>query len=176
MKFVVLAELATEFPISGSFNTYGSRFVDEAFGFALAYNYYFSWVTTIAGELVAAGIIVQFWLPNVPSVIWSFLGMSIMFLLNAFTVKGYGEAEYWFAMIKVVTVIGFIIVGVLVDLGARGGDKIHGRNWNTPGAAFHQGVAGIVTTSIVSGFAFQVNIYFIFPIPMFYITSLHFQV
>ncbi|CAF1574769.1 unnamed protein product, partial [Adineta ricciae] len=56
-----LAELATQYPISGSFNTFGSRFVDEAFGFALAYNYYFSWVTTIAGELVAAGLIVQYW-------------------------------------------------------------------------------------------------------------------
>jgi lysine-specific permease len=156
-SIINLAELSTQFPISGSFNTYGSRFVDEAFGFALAYNYYFSWVTTIAGELVAAGIIVQFWLPNVPSILWSLLGMTIMFVLNAFTVKGYGEAEYWFAMIKVATVVIFIIVGFFVDLGVLGHDKIHGRNWTHGDAPFHKGFAGVITTSIVSGFAFQVN-------------------
>jgi lysine-specific permease len=83
----VPAALATQYPISGSFNTFGSRFVDEAFSFALAYNYYFSWVTTIASELVAAGIIVQYWLSNFPTIVWSAIGMAIMFLLNAFTVK-----------------------------------------------------------------------------------------
>ncbi|CAF1313597.1 unnamed protein product [Rotaria sordida] len=150
-----IPELSTQYPISGSFNTYGTRFVDEAFGFALAYNYYFSWVTTIAGELVAAGIIVQFWLPNSPSVVWSLLGMTIMFVLNAFTVKGYAEAEYWFAMIKVVTVVMFIIVGILVDSGVLGHDKIGIRNWKIDGAPFYKGIGGIITTSIVSGFAFQ---------------------
>ncbi|CAF0896280.1 unnamed protein product [Adineta steineri] len=150
-----LAELSTQYPISGSFNTYGSRFVDEAFGFALAYNYYFSWVATISGELVAAGIIVEFWLPNFPSIIWSLLGMTIMFILNGFTVKGYGEAEYWFAMIKVLTVIIFIIIGVLVDIGVLGHEKIYGKNWNIKGAPFYKGFAGIITTSIISGFAFQ---------------------
>lgn len=158
-SFFLVAEIATQFPISGSFNTFGSRFVDEAFGFALAYNYYFSWVTTIAGELVAAGIIVKFWLPNVSSVIWSLLGMLIMFLLNAFTVKGYGEAEYWFAMIKVVTVIIFIIVGILVDSGAIGKPRktIGFGNWTKGDAPFVGGLAGVITTSIISGFAFQVK-------------------
>ncbi|CAF4064444.1 unnamed protein product [Rotaria sordida] len=135
-----LAELSTQYPISGSFNTYGSRFVDEAFGFALAYNYYFSWVTTIAGD---------------PSVVWSLLGMTIMFVLNAFTVKGYAEAEYWFAMIKVLTVVMFIIIGILVDSGVLGHDKIGIRNWKIDGAPFYKGIGGIITTSIVSGFAFQ---------------------
>ncbi|CAF0798286.1 unnamed protein product [Adineta steineri] len=152
-----LAELATQYPISGSFNTFGSRFVDEAFGFALAYNYYFSWVTTIAGELVAAGLIIQYWLPNFPSIIWSILGMLVMFLLNAFTVKGYGEAEYWFAMIKVVTVLFFLLIGVLVDAGAMGKPRktIGFENWRKGEAPFVGGVAGIITTSIISGFAFQ---------------------
>jgi lysine-specific permease len=154
-----LAELATQYPISGSFNTFGSRFVDEAFGFALAYNYYFSWVTSIAGELVAAGIIVQYWLPHFPSIVWSALGMLLMFLLNAFTVKGYGEAEYWFAMIKVVTVLVFLLVGVLVDAGAIGKPKkTYGfDNWKIGDAPFVGGISGVITTSIISGFAFQVN-------------------
>jgi lysine-specific permease len=156
---LILAELATQYPISGSFNTFGSRFVDEAFGFALAYNYYFSWVTTIAGELVAAGLIVQYWLPHFPSIVWSILGMLIMFLLNAFTVKGYGEAEYWFAMIKVITVLIFLLVGILVDTGAIGKPRktIGFDNWKVGDAPFVGGIAGVITTSIISGFAFQVS-------------------
>jgi lysine-specific permease len=152
-----LGELSTQYPISGSFNTYGARFVDEAFGFTLAYNYYFSWVTTVASELVAAGIVVQYWLPSVPSVIWSLSCMAIMFLLNAVTVKGYGEAEYWFAMIKVVTVIAFIIVGVLVDVGVLGRERIGFRHWTIPGAPFVGGFSGFLATTIISGFSFQVR-------------------
>lgn len=119
-------------------------------------------MTTIAGELVAAGIIVQFWLPHFPSIIWSLVGMLVMFLLNAFTVKGYGEAEYWFAMIKVVTVLVFMLVGILVDSGAIGKPKetIGFKNWTIDGAPFYNGIAGIITTSIISGFAFQVRFLF----------------
>lgn len=90
--------------------------------------------------------------------------MTIMFLLNAFTVEGYGEGEYWFAMIKVFTVIVFIIVGIFVDSGVLGHDKIGFRNWKHKEAPFVHGFSGIITTSIVSGFAFQVNINFLLEI------------
>lgn len=85
-----------------------------------------------------------------------------MFLLNAFTVKGYGEAEYWFAMIKVVTVLVFMLVGILVDSGAIGKPKetIGFKNWTIEGAPFYNGIAGVITTSIISGFAFQVRFSF----------------
>lgn len=142
--------------MSGSFSTFASRFVDDAFGFALGFNYYFAGVTVIASELVAAGIIVQYWLPHTPGIIWSLLGIIIMFTLNAFTVRGYGEAEYWFAMIKVVTIIIFIIVGILVDAGVLGHVRIKFDNWKIEGAPFHKGFSGIITTSIVSSFAFGV--------------------
>ncbi|CAF1594930.1 unnamed protein product, partial [Didymodactylos carnosus] len=148
-------ELATYMPISGSFNTYGSRFIDPAFGFALGWNYWFSWVVTISGELVAAGILVQFWLPHVTTVIWSFIGMFIMFLLNAFSVKGYGEAEYWFALIKVIAVVVFVVIGCVTDGGALGHHKYAFENWNRKEAPFVNGVAGVITTFIISGFSFQ---------------------
>jgi amino acid permease len=88
--------------------------------------------------------------------------MLIMFLLNAFTVKGYGEAEYWFAMIKVLTVLIFLLVGVLVDTGAIGKPRkvIGFKNWTKGDAPFVGGIAGVITTSIISGFAFQVRFYF----------------
>ncbi|CAF1323489.1 unnamed protein product [Rotaria sordida] len=149
-----LAELSTQFPTSGSFSTYASRFVDEALGFTLGYNYYLAGVTVLAGELIAAGIIIEFWLPHFPTIVWSLLGMIIMVILNAFSVKGYGEAEYWFAMIKVLTVIIFIIVGLLVDIGVLGHVKIGFHNWKIDGAPFYRGISGIIASSIASAFAF----------------------
>ncbi|KAJ1932589.1 hypothetical protein EC988_009408, partial [Linderina pennispora] len=56
-----LAELATYMPVSGSFTTYGTRFLDPAMGFALGWNYYYSFITVVAADLVAASILVQFW-------------------------------------------------------------------------------------------------------------------
>ncbi|KAJ1920781.1 hypothetical protein IWQ60_006916 [Tieghemiomyces parasiticus] len=150
-----LGELATYMPVSGSFNTYGGRFVDPAFGFALGWNYWFSWTVTVASELVATGIIIQFWLPHITGVIWSAIAMGIMFALNAISVKGYGESEYWFSLIKIVAVIVFIIIGVFTDAGVIGNHQYGFENWTREGAPFNNGVAGIIQSFIVSGFSFQ---------------------
>lgn len=55
-----LGEMAAHIPVSGSFSTYGSRFVDDGFGFALGWNYWYNWAVTIAAELVAAQLIMNF--------------------------------------------------------------------------------------------------------------------
>ena len=112
-----LGEMATLMPVSGSFSTYGSRFVDPAFGFALGWNYWFNWAVTLAVEIVASAIIMKFWFPDVPSIVWSTLFLGLIFLLNALSVKAYGESEYWFSLIKVVTIIVFIGVGSLTIFG-----------------------------------------------------------
>ncbi|KAJ1658245.1 hypothetical protein IWQ61_002481 [Dispira simplex] len=150
-----LGELATFIPVAGSFNTYGSRFVDPAFGFALGWNYWISWTITVSTELVATGMVIQFWLPNITGIIWSALAMAIMFLLNAVSVKGYGEAEYWFSMIKITAVVIFIIVGVFTASGVLGGHKYGFQNWTGDAGAFPNGVGGIVQSFLVSGFSFQ---------------------
>ncbi|MFL6554534.1 MAG: amino acid permease, partial [Bacillus sp. (in: firmicutes)] len=90
-----LGEMATLMPVSGSFSTYGSRFVDPAFGFALGWNYWFNWAITLAVEIAASAIIMKFWFPDVPSIVWSALFLGLIFLLNALSVKSYGESEYW---------------------------------------------------------------------------------
>ncbi|RKP36410.1 amino acid permease/ SLC12A domain-containing protein [Dimargaris cristalligena] len=150
-----LGELATYIPVPGSFNTYGGRFIDPAFGFALGWNYWFSWTVTVASELVATGIIIQFWLPHVTGIIWSAIAMIIMFALNAFSVKGYGESEYWFSLIKVVAVVVFIIVGVFTDAGVIGGYKYGFENWTRPEGPFNDGAVGIIKSFLVAGFSFQ---------------------
>ena len=103
-----LGEMAAYMPVAGSFSTYAARFVDPAFGFAIGWNYWYNWAVTIAVELVAANLVMQYWFPEVPGVLWSGLFLFLMFALNAISVRGFGESEYWFALIKVITVIIFI--------------------------------------------------------------------
>lgn len=150
-----LAEMAAFMPVSGSFSTYGSRFVDESFGFALGWNYWFNWAITIAAELVAVTLIMGFWFPDTPSWIWSAISLIIMFLLNYISVKGFGESEYWFALIKVVTVIIFIIVGVLMIFGILGGDSPGFSNFKVEDAPFNGGFLALLGVFMAAGFSFQ---------------------
>ncbi|HAC3259398.1 TPA_asm: amino acid permease [Listeria monocytogenes] len=150
-----LGEMATYMPVSGSFSTYASRFVDPAFGFALGWNYWFNWAITLAGDISTAAIIVQFWLPNTPAWLWSAIFLILIFGLNALSVKAYGESEYWFSIIKVATVIIFLIVGVLTIVGILGGEVIGFSNFTAGDAPFKGGFFAILGTFLIAGFSFQ---------------------
>ncbi|EAG8461840.1 amino acid permease [Listeria monocytogenes] len=150
-----LGEMATYMPVSGSFSTYASRFVDPAFGFALGWNYWFNWAITLAVDISTAAIIVQFWLPNTPAWLWSAIFLILIFGLNALSVKAYGESEYWFSIIKVATVIIFLIVGVLTIVGILGGEVIGFSNFTAGDAPFKCGFFAILGTFLIAGFSFQ---------------------
>ncbi|EIX6905452.1 amino acid permease [Listeria monocytogenes] len=150
-----LGEMATYMPVSGSFSTYASRFVDPAFGFALGWNYWFNWAITLAVDISTAAIIVEFWLPNTPAWLWSAIFLILIFGLNALSVKAYGESEYWFSIIKVATVIIFLIVGVLTIVGILGGEVIGFSNFTAGDAPFKGGFFAILGTFLIAGFSFQ---------------------
>ncbi|GIN92648.1 gamma-aminobutyrate permease [Siminovitchia terrae] len=152
---VSLAEMSAFMPVAGSFSTYGTRFVDPALGFALGWNYWYNWAITIASELAAVTLIMKFWFPNSPSFIWSGLCLAIIFLLNYLSVKGFGESEYWFSMIKVVTVIVFLIVGVLMIFGIMGGEFIGFKNFNIGEGPFNGGFMTILGIFMAAGYSFQ---------------------
>ncbi|KAF9946566.1 hypothetical protein BGZ70_003159, partial [Mortierella alpina] len=117
-----LGEMATYLPITGSINAYGTRFFDPALGFMLGWVYWFSWSVTLATELVAAGVIISYWIPaeQCPSWVWALVFIVVLTSLNMTTVKAYGETEYWLSLIKVLAVFVFIIVGFLYIGGAIG--------------------------------------------------------
>ncbi|MEK3733439.1 amino acid permease [Paenibacillus sp. FSL M8-0334] len=150
-----LGELATYLPDSGSFSTYASRYVSPAFGFAVGWNFWYNWAVTIAAELAAATVIIKFWFPDSPSFLWSLLFLGIMFGLNVLSAKGYGESEYWFAMIKVVTVIVFLIVGVLMIFGILGGEAVGFSNFDLGGGPVHGGFFALIGVFMAAGFSFQ---------------------
>jgi len=102
-------------------------------------------------------MILQFWVsPDLlPSWVWSFLFLLFMLFVNVLSVRAFGEAEYWFSLVKVLTVVIFIVVGILVDAGAVGGDKIGFRNWQIEGSPLPNGFGGILGVFLVAGFSFQ---------------------
>lgn len=150
-----LGEMATYMPISGSFAAYATRFVDPALGFALGWNYWFNWAITLAVEISASAIVMKFWLPSVPSIIWSLLFLVLLFSLNALSVKGYGESEYWFSLIKVVTIIVFIGIGLLTIVGIIGGEYIGFKNLTIGDAPFTGGFGAMFSIFFIAGFSFQ---------------------
>lgn len=151
-----LAEMAAFMPVAGSFRVYASKFVDPSFGFAIGWNYWYNWAITIAAELAAVVLIMKFWFPDSPSIIWSAIALITMFLINYMSVKGFGETEFWFAMIKVVTVVIFLITGVLIILGIMGGnDPIGFSNFTMGEGPFNGGFFTILGVFMAAGFSFQ---------------------
>lgn len=148
-----LGEMATYMPVSGTFSTYATRFVDPSLGFALGWNYWYNWAITIAAELSAATLIMKFWFPNSPSILWSALFLILMLGLNLLSVKGYGESEYWFAMIKIITVIVFIAIGLLMVIGIWNGQAVGiGNLTDNP---FPAGFLATLGVFMAAGFSFQ---------------------
>lgn len=156
-----LGELAAYLPVSGTFATYGSRYVDEAFGFALGWNYWYNWAVTVAVDLVAAQLVLSYWLPDMSvwmNCLWSMLFLGVIFFLNYISVKGFGEAEFWFSMIKVIAVVCFIAVGMLMIIGIlkSQGDPVAGwKNWTMGEAPFKGGFAAMIGVAMIVGFSFQ---------------------
>ncbi|MEC4114610.1 amino acid permease [Myroides pelagicus] len=157
-----LGEMATYLPVSGSFSTYASRYVDPSLGFALGWNYWFNWVITVAVDVSIAAIVISYWEPMtiIPTWGWSLIFFSIIVLLNMLSVKAYGESEYWFSFIKVVTVIVFLAVGLLTIFGIMGGEYIGFKNFNLDdapllGGDFSGRFLSILGVFLIAGFSFQ---------------------
>ncbi|GAN05946.1 gamma-aminobutyrate permease [Mucor ambiguus] len=148
-----LGEMATYMPVSGSFNHYATRFVDPAFGFALGWNYWLSAVT-IAAEISAAATIINWWKPVMPDPAWSTIFIFLILFVNLVGVRLYGELEYWFALLKILIVLVFIIIGLCVTTGGLGDGVIGFKYWNDPGA-FAGGGLGTLNVLLSAGFSFM---------------------
>ncbi len=151
-----LGELATHNPTSGAFFTYGTKYVEGGFGFALGWNYWYNWAITVAFELVAVQFIMKFWFPDIPGVYWSAIFLAIIFGINALTVKGFGESEFFFSLVKVVAIIAFIIIGIwmIVKIMLTPGAEAFA-NWSIGDAPFVGGFQALIGVAMIAGFSFQ---------------------
>lgn len=149
-----LGELAVVFPVAGAFVTYNTRFIDPSWGFAMAWNYAMQWLVTMPLELLAAAITIQYWDKNSNPAAFCAIFYVLIIFINLFGVKGYGEAEFVFSLLKVLAVVGFIILGViLVCGGGPNGGYIGGKYWRDPGA-FNNGFKGTCAVFVTAMFSF----------------------
>ncbi|MGX4594213.1 amino acid permease [Leuconostoc sp. JNUCC 76] len=150
-----LGEMATYSPTSGSFSDYAGKYVDPALGFAMGWNYWFNWAITLAVDIVAVGLVAEFWFPHTPGWIFSAVALLLIFLINIFSVGTFGEAEFWLSMIKVITIIAFLVVGLATIFGVIHSDINVMKNLSVGNHGFVGGPQAVLSVFVVAGFSFQ---------------------
>ena len=149
-----LGEMAVAFPVAGSFSAFSTRFLDPAWGFAMGWNYALQWLVTLPLETVSATLVLQFWPTGVPQTAWVTVFLALIVGINLFGVRGYGEAEFVLSIVKITAVVGFIILGIILNIGGGpGGSYIGALYWRDPGS-FNNGFRGLCSVFVTAAFAF----------------------
>ncbi|KAK7425183.1 Basic amino-acid permease [Neonectria punicea] len=152
---LALGEMAAFIPVAGSFCTFAGRFVDDAFGFALTWNYWFNDAVSTASDLVALQLLLQYWTDNFPGWALSLIFWFVLIAANIITVRAYGELEYWLSLLKVITIVVFIVMGIVVNCGGNSeGQYIGGKYWHLPDAPFVGGIGGFASVFVTASFAY----------------------
>ena len=107
-----LSEMAVVHPAAGSFGAYAEMYLGPWSGFVVRYTYWIAQIIAIGGEAVAVGIYMSYWFPDVPVWMWSIGFALVLVSVNTRSVANFGTFEYWFAMIKVMAIVLFIIFGL----------------------------------------------------------------
>lgn len=159
MIFIImraLGEMAVHDPVAGSFSTYAHRYLGRFAGYLTGWNYWLLMVGVGMAESTAVGIYMRQWFPELPQWIWVFASVIMIGGLNLMEVKVYGEMEFWFTMIKVVTVVLMILGGTgMIWLGwGNGGHALGLSNLWSHGGWFPHGFTGMVLALPVVVFAF----------------------
>ncbi len=129
-----LGEMVVQEPVSGSFSHFAYKYWGSFAGFASGWNYWLLYILVSMAELTAIGVYVQFWWPEIPLWMSSLFFFFVINALNLASVKVYGEAEFWFSIVKVVAIIAMIIFGSYLLISGTGGDQATISNlWNNGG-------------------------------------------
>src|SRR6267142_4596966 len=112
-----LAEMASVYPVAGAFGVYADKYVSPWAGFTVRVTYWFAQTVAIGAEVTAVGLYFGYWLPGVPSWVWIIGSSALVLAVNAANVTMFGMVESWLAMIKVVAIIAFIVLGGALIIG-----------------------------------------------------------
>ncbi|EGU76480.1 hypothetical protein HZS61_007075 [Fusarium oxysporum f. sp. conglutinans] len=149
-----LGELSVAFPVGGSFANYSTRFLDPSWGFAMGWNYTLQYLIVLPLEIIAGAFTTNYWNPNASKSIFIVLFFILILGINLLGVKGYGEAEFIFSAVKVTAIVGFILLGIIINIaGSPEGDYIGFTRWHNPGA-FHNGFKGFASVLVTATFSF----------------------
>jgi amino acid transporter, AAT family len=151
-----LGEMAIQKPVAGSFSKYARDYLGPLAGYITGWNYWFLWIVTGMAEITAVGIYMEYWYPDVPRWIWALAALVIMVSINFLAVKAYGELEFWFALIKIVTILAMIISGAgMIFWGIGNGGLATGiQNLWENGGFFPNGIKGVLLSLQMVMFAY----------------------
>ena len=117
--------------------------------------YYIMWALVSSVDVMVAASVIHYW--NVfhffSPLTWSLIFITLLLLLNIFTVKAFGETEFWLSLIKVITIIVFITIGFLMIFDILGGHAYGFDNFTKGNAPFVGGITGILSVLLVAGFS-----------------------
>uniref|UniRef100_UPI00352A759B amino acid permease n=1 Tax=Salmonella sp. M265 TaxID=3240301 RepID=UPI00352A759B len=124
MVMRALGEMAVHEPVSGSFGHYASSYLGPLAGFVTGWTYAFEMIIVCLADVTAFGIYMGFWFPDVPRWIWALAALASMGTINLIAVRAFGEFEFWFALIKIVTILAMVVVGIGMIAFGFGNDGI----------------------------------------------------
>lgn len=155
---ISLGEMVAYLPVPGGHIKLADRFVDPAFAFTLGWNYvsrldlsggtrpindvfclllsiqWYNWTIILPAELSAAAVLINYWNKSVNNGVWITICLVVVFAINFAGAGVYGECEFWFASIKVLTIVGLIILGIILTAGGGPDKTAHGFEfWRNPG-------------------------------------------
>ncbi|OGM44212.1 proline permease PrnB [Aspergillus bombycis] len=139
-----IAEVGAYMPVHGGTMSYhGFRYVSRSLGFAMGYLYWYSLAILAAYEIVAASMVIDYWPNSVHIAVWITIMLVVIVALNFLPVGAYGESEFWFAGIKIITLIGLLLLSfILFWGGGPNRQRLGFHYWKDP---------GVMNTYLVSG-------------------------
>ena len=149
-----LGEMVVDEPVAGSFSYFADKYCGHLAGFMSGWNYWVLYILVSMAELSAVGIYVQYWWPELPTWVTALVFFLLINSISLLNVKAFGEMEFWFAVIKVVAVIGMILFGGYLLLSGSAGPEAGVDNLWRHGGFFPNGVSGLVMAMAVIMFSF----------------------
>ena len=150
-------ELLLYRPVAGSFASYAEEFVGPWAGFTTGWSYWFMWVVTGMAEITAVAVYVNYWFPDIPQWVPALIALGVLYGANLIAVHVFGELEFWFALIKVLTIVAMLVIGLAVILFGVGGlgETASFSNLVDHGGFFPTGILGVVLVLQMVMFAYQ---------------------
>ncbi|HEX3566567.1 MAG TPA: amino acid permease [Acidimicrobiales bacterium] len=150
-----LGEMAMDRPVSGSFASYAGAMLGPWAGFATAWTYWLMWITTVMAEITAIGIYVRYFFPGTPQWLPALIAVAVLVSVNLISVRWFGEIEFWFALVKILAIVTFVVAGLaIVAFGLRHLGHHGAANLWSEGGVFPKGVLGRLVALQIVTYAF----------------------